>query len=90
MAEDWNSDAWKMKLKALCHHHTNLPMPKVGHSHIDAGVHVCEQGPAYSGNAYWHSSIVLMFFRDKKNLVSLFFFFLFSEIMLNADIKSIV
>lgn len=46
MAEDWISDAWGMKVGVLHHHHTNPAMPKVGHSHIDAGVHVYEWGPA--------------------------------------------
>lgn len=93
MAGDWISDAWEMELRALCHCHTNPAMLKVGRSHIDAGVHVCEWGPTRVrvDIVEMLTGILLLYlcFSGKKIIV-LLFLFLFIEILLNTHIKSIV
>lgn len=79
MTGDWISDAWEMKLRVLRHHHTNPAMPKVGHSHIDAGVHACEWGPARVRVHILEmlTSILLLYlcFSGTKNSCSTLFFF---------------
>lgn len=68
-------------------------MLKVGHSHIDAGVRVCEWGPTcirvHIVETLTGILLLYLCFSGKKMIVPLFLF-LFIEILLNTHIKSIV
>lgn len=86
-----------MQLTAL--HPYHCPSQSQSRSpHIDAGVPACEGGPARACvyvvemlTGILLLCLLSVFFRDKKSCSTLFlFFFLFSKILLNTHIKSIV